>query len=87
MDLNMPECDGFTAAREIQRLAERASSSLGRRRAPPIVALTASAFPEDRRRCLDAGMVDYLAKPFTCGELEAVLKRCLPAQPRKRHSA
>jgi CheY-like chemotaxis protein len=43
--------------------------------APPIVALTANAFAEDRQRYLEAGMDDYLAKPFDKAGLEAVLKR------------
>ncbi len=42
---------------------------------PPIVALTANAFAEDRQRYLEAGMDDYLAKPFDKAGLEAVLKR------------
>ena len=42
---------------------------------PPIVALTASAFAEDKKRYLEAGMDDYLAKPFDKASLEAVLRR------------
>ena len=72
MDIFMPQLDGIEAAREIKRLyaALRRSGA-----SPPIVALTASAFAEDKKRYLEAGMDDYLAKPFDKASLEAVLKR------------
>lgn len=67
MDLHMPVMDGIEATRAIHalRLANR----------PPIVALTANAFAEDRARCLAAGMDDYLAKPFEPSELSGILVR------------
>ena len=68
MDVLMPEVDGLEATSLITRMFEEA----GRRRAP-IVALTANAFSEDRQRCLDGGMDDYLAKPFEPDDLEMVL--------------
>ena len=40
--------------------------------------MTAAAFPEDRARCLDAGMDDFLSKPFGMVELAAVLRRVQP---------
>lgn len=68
MDVHMPEMDGLTATRHIRALeAER-----GWQRTP-IVALTASALPEDRQRCLDAGMDSVLAKPFQPQQLQEVL--------------
>jgi PAS domain S-box-containing protein len=73
MDIFMPQLDGIEAARGIRALyAARGGEDGG---PPPIVALTASAFAEDRRRYLEAGMDDYLAKPFDKACLEAVLKR------------
>jgi CheY-like chemotaxis protein len=42
---------------------------------PPIVALTANALPETRQRCLDAGMEDYLSKPFTQEDFLAILNK------------
>jgi len=79
MDLHMPVMDGFTAAGEIRALASDAAGN--RFELPPIVALTANAFAEDRRRCLDAGMDDYLAKPFEPSELMQLLDRWVHGAP------
>ena len=57
MDVQMPKVDGLSATRQI-----RAAETDGRRL--PIVGMTANAMKEDQRRCLDAGMDDYLSKPF-----------------------
>ena len=84
MDVHMPELDGLEAARSINLLVGKAPE--GRRPGPPIVALTANAFAEDRKRCLEAGMDDYLAKPFDKAEFEALLDRWLGGvAPRRRH--
>ena len=72
MDIFMPQLDGLEAARAIKQLYASAPLATG---APPIVALTANAFAEDKQRYLDAGMDDYLAKPFDKAGLEAVLHR------------
>jgi two-component system sensor histidine kinase/response regulator len=64
MDCHMPEMDGFAATRLI-RDCEKAGMHLGHRPGPfPIIALTANAMNGDRERCLEAGMTDYLSKPF-----------------------
>ncbi|MEI9900177.1 MAG: ATP-binding protein [Hyphomicrobium sp.] len=73
MDIFMPQLDGLEAARAIKALYAEAPA--GSPPAPPIIALTANAFAEDRRRYLDAGLDDYLAKPFDKASLEAVLLR------------
>ncbi len=78
MDCQMPELDGFEATREM-----RAHEAAGRARTP-IVALTANAYAEDRRRCLDAGMDDYLPKPFNRSSLTAMLRRWIPVAPQPR---
>ncbi len=73
MDVLMPEIDGLTATKSIKALfAERGDPSLP---CPPIIALTANAFAEDRERCRAAGMDDYLAKPFDARDLHALLMR------------
>jgi CheY-like chemotaxis protein/HPt (histidine-containing phosphotransfer) domain-containing protein len=68
MDCQMPEMDGFEASRRL-RLGELEH---GRRRIP-IIALTANAILGDRELCLDAGMDDHLAKPYTRAGLLAAL--------------
>src|SRR5262245_61196563 len=73
MDVHMPVLDGLEATRSIRSLF--AASLDATQASPPIVALTANAFDEDRRRCLEAGMDDYLAKPFDREDLYRVLKR------------
>lgn len=73
MDIFMPVLDGIEASKEIKRLY--ASQDGNEDAAPPIVALTASAFAEDKKRYFEAGMDDYLAKPFDKAGLEAVLRR------------
>ena len=67
MDCQMPEVDGFEATRRIRADA--------RFDALPVVALTANALSGDREACLDAGMNDYLTKPFTRDQLETMLNK------------
>ncbi|CAN0130680.1 unnamed protein product [Phaeothamnion confervicola] len=72
MDLHMPRLDGLSAAARIRAIA----GGMGRSaELPPIVALTANAFAEDRERCLAGGLDDYLAKPFHRNELRDLLAR------------
>jgi signal transduction histidine kinase/CheY-like chemotaxis protein len=68
LDCQMPEMDGFEAARRI-REHERAHG-LPRL---PLIALTANVFPEDREQCRAAGMDDFLAKPFSADQLREML--------------
>ena len=70
MDCQMPEMDGLQATASIRRLSEACSRI-------PIIAVTANAFPEERERCLQAGMSDYLSKPVAINDLDRVLKRWL----------
>ena len=73
MDIHMPDMDGIEAARRIRELYPADASPADGR--PPIVALTANAFAEDRAAYLEAGLDDYLAKPFEKTDLAAVLAR------------
>lgn len=70
MDCQMPELDGYEAARE-QRKRELLKG------APrvPIIALTANATTDDRSACLEAGMDDFVSKPFRPEQLFEVLSR------------
>ncbi len=67
MDANMPVMDGYDAT---EAILKRHGAS-----APPIIALTASVLEEDRQRCRDVGMVDFLPKPIRVDELSDVLMR------------
>jgi CheY-like chemotaxis protein len=79
MDCQMPVMDGYSATHAIR---EREAGS---DRHQVIIALTANALPEDRQRCLDAGMDDYLSKPFTADRLYEMLAKYTTAEV--RHSA
>jgi PAS domain S-box-containing protein len=74
MDILMPNMDGVEATREIKALFAANGPGSGMS-PPPVVALTANAFEEDRQRYLESGISDYLAKPFDKSALEAVLDR------------
>jgi len=76
MDVQMPVMDGQEATWRIRQW----ESSAGRP-AVPIVALTASAFEEDRRRCLAAGMNDFLSKPIELESLQGMLAKWLSVMP------
>jgi PAS domain S-box-containing protein len=67
MDVNMPEMNGYTTTRIIRKMQTSQSRI-------PIIALTADAMKGDKERCLDAGMNNYISKPFKLEEIEAVLK-------------
>ncbi len=59
MDCHMPLMDGFETSRQIRKMTEQ-----GVIRKIPVIALTANALSDDREKCFDCGMDDYLAKPF-----------------------
>jgi CheY-like chemotaxis protein len=63
MDCQMKEIDGFAATQAIRRLEAESN------RHTPIVAMTAGVVASDREKCLDAGMDDYICKPFTIQQL------------------
>ncbi len=79
MDIHMPDMDGVEAASRIRALYP-AGARPGADR-PPIVALTASAFTEDRASFLASGLDDYLAKPFEKTDLANILVRWLGTRP------
>lgn len=73
LDCQMPEMDGFEAIGIIREMEK-----LTRGQHIPVIAMTAHAMPEDRDRCLAAGMDDYLSKPFEPSDLIYVLGKWLP---------
>ncbi|MFM7885900.1 MAG: ATP-binding protein, partial [Pseudanabaena sp.] len=66
MDVQMPEMDGIAATKKIRQEITHQ---------PWIVALTAKAFPEDRQACFDAGMNDFLTKPFQIDNILHLVNR------------
>jgi CheY-like chemotaxis protein len=71
MDCHMPEVDGYEVTRQVR-------SGRGPNRDSPIVALTASAFAEDRERAMASGMNDFAPKPIELHSLRKVLERWVP---------
>ena len=71
MDIVLPGKNGFEITAEIRALEKDKNISDG----VPIIALTANTLDNDKEKCINAGMNDYLAKPFTAEELLEVIKR------------
>ncbi len=71
MDCQMPVLDGYQATAAIRAMPEQHYKDL------PIIALTANAMPGDEQVCLDAGMNDFLAKPFRLESLRMTIGRWL----------
>jgi two-component system sensor histidine kinase/response regulator len=69
MDMQMPKLDGLEATRQMRELAQC--------RHAPVIAMTANVFAEDKARCLEAGMNDFLTKPIHPATLFATLLRWL----------
>ena len=67
MDIQMPKMDGYKATCEIRNLQDKAKACI------PIVAITANAFEEDKKKAIDAGMDGHIAKPINIEDLFVVL--------------
>ena len=73
MDVQMPVMDGIAAT---QKLRSGAAGETNKR--TPIIAMTAQAFSQDRDRCLNAGMDDYISKPVVPEKLSRLIKKWVP---------
>lgn len=74
MDCQMPEMDGYETTKELRRMEHE---GLTPRKKTPVVALTAHAMKGDKEKCLNAGMDDYLSKPFTVEQMKAIIEKFL----------
>ena len=71
MDIMMPVMDGLEAARQIRTLNRKDTKEI------PIIAMTANAFQDDIRDCIDAGMNAHIAKPIDSKKIEDTLQLVL----------
>ena len=74
MDIMLPEMDSYEITIFIRDLEKES----GVTKPIPIIALTANALDNDKEKCLQAGMTDYLSKPFTSIELNDIIKKNQP---------
>ena len=78
MDVQMPECDGFTATKEIRKLGTSFEKL-------PIFAITAHALVGDKEKCLEAGMNDYISKPIISDNLIMMMDNWLHLNPKSKN--
>ncbi len=71
MDCLMPQMDGFETTRIIRDLEEKQASS----KSIPIVAITAKAMKDDRKKCMDIGMDEFITKPILMNDLKSALEQ------------
>ena len=81
MDIQMPVMDGFEATKAIRNKFESPKSNV------PIIALTANAIKGDNEKCMEAGMNDYISKPFAPRDLYNVLRRYVKSDRQKNQQA
>ncbi len=74
MDIQMPVMNGIEAATEIRKLEQQMEVE----HPVPIIAITAFAFEHDKQNCLNAGMNDYLTKPYRPQDLIDIIKTYFP---------
>ncbi|WP_271251715.1 ATP-binding protein [Pseudanabaena sp. Chao 1811] len=80
MDVQMPEMDGLEATRQIRAKEKFAQTDLANLDVVPksiqIIAMTANAMQGDREKCLEAGMNDYVTKPFKIEQIQTAIEKC-----------
>lgn len=72
MDIQMPDMNGIEATRAIRKLEENTGKHI------PIIAITAFALEHDKRNCFEAGMDEFLPKPFLLADLDNKIKLFFP---------
>ena len=77
LDVRMPEVDGLHVVKSVRRF-EQNNPGFNRL---PVIAVTALAAKSDRERCMEAGVDEYLSKPFRVAALYAALDRALGSVP------
>ncbi|MBF0329191.1 MAG: PAS domain S-box protein [Nitrospirae bacterium] len=79
MDMQMPEMDGLEATRILRAAPYNIDI--------PIIAMTANVMQEDRKKCLEAGMDEYIAKPLKASEFYETIQRCFLKKGRRLNTA
>lgn len=79
MDLQMPEMDGYKTSEEIRKFGQSVKQ-------PVIIALTANIYKDDKDKCLNCGMDDYLRKPVTVKDIKEILDKWTPENQKKEPS-
>ena len=74
MDIMLPEMDGYQITQVIREMEKQNKVE----NPVPIIALTANTYDNDREKCFNAGMNDYLSKPFTSKQLIDMIAKYLP---------
>ncbi len=74
MDIMLPEMDGYQITQAIREMEKQNNVE----NPVPIIALTANTYDNDKEKCFDAGMNDYLSKPFTSKQLIDMITKYLP---------
>jgi osomolarity two-component system sensor histidine kinase NIK1 len=74
MDIMLPEMDGYQITHAIREMEKQNNVE----NPVPIIALTANTYDNDKEKCFNAGMNDYLSKPFTSKQLIDIIAKYLP---------
>ena len=74
MDIMLPEMDGYQITQAIREMEKQNNVE----NPVPIIALTANTYDNDKEKCFNAGMNDYLSKPFTSKQLIDMIAKYLP---------
>lgn len=77
MDIQMPHKNGYQAPREIRQMPDKIKSNI------PIIAMTANAFQEDKKKALNAGMNSFIPKPIDISHLIKILAQTLQEKQRE----